>query len=168
MLPDSVTQQLFEAMQDSVITTAETAGMMTAVFNSAMSGMVMVFSMVMFNRVISHNPGNPGNPGDMASEIVSRAGLKAYEYKYFPPSEEESKPRVYAYTRKRTIGSYEVQMTRTADSCAIKLYEFLPGWKKKLKATWTGIGKAECDRKFLEVVEVAIQVRFEHKTALGR
>ncbi len=168
MLPDNVTHQLFEAMQDSVITTAETAGMMTTVFNSAISGMVMVFGMVMFNRVISHNPGNPGNPGDMASEIISRAGLKEYEYRYFPPTEEERKPRVYAYTRRRTVGSYEIQMTKTDDSCTIKLYEFLPGWKKKLKATWSGIGVPECDKKFLEVVETVIQVRFEHKTGLMR
>jgi len=168
MLPDNVTHQLFEAMQDQQITTAETAGMMTTVFSSAITGMVMAFGMVMFNRVTKHNPGNPGNPGEMAPDIISRAGMKEYEYRYFPPTEEEGKPRVYAYTRRRTIGSFEVQMTRTDDSCMIKLYEFLPGWKKKLRATWTGIGVAECDKKFLEVVETVIQVRFEHKTALGR
>jgi len=165
MLPDKTTLQLFEAMQDQQITTAETAGMMTTVFSSAISGMVMVFGMVMFNRVIK---GNPGNPDGITSDIISRAGLKEYEYRYFPPPEEERKPRVYAYTRRRTIGSYEVRMTRTDDSCTIKLYEFLPGWKRKLRATWTGIGIAECDRKFLEVVETVIQVRFEHKTQLMR
>ena len=171
MLPDNVTLDLFEAMQDQQITTAETAGMITSVFSSAISAMVMAFGMLMFNKVIKSNPGNPGNPGNpdgITSEVISRAGLKPYEYKYFPPPEEESKPRVYAYTRRRTIGSYEVQMTRTDDSCSIKLYEFLPGWKKKLRATWTGIGKGECDKKFLEVVEAVVQVRFEHKTALGR
>jgi len=290
MLPDKTTLQLFEAMQDQQITTAETAGMMTTVFNSAISGMVMVFGMLMFNKAIgggSLSPvvkgvsgaklsplapvanrkniwitgsvaagtatpgsdvdiivelteaqfgerdpvtarraedellgltsdaevyfvrsgdwyeawqlekpertgligapsgllrnarpigdlfsigssGNPGNPDGITSDIISRAGLKEYEYRYFPPPEEETKPRVYAYTRRRTIGSYEVQLTRTDDSCSIKLYEYLPGWKKKLRATWTGIGEAECDRKFLEVVETVIQVRFEHKMALGR
>ncbi len=174
MLPDNITLELFEAMEDQRITTAETTGMMTTVFSSAIGGMVMVFGMMMFNKVIKPNPGNPGhssnpgNPGEMAPEIITRAGLKWYEYKYFPPSEEERKPRAYAYTRRRTIGSFEVQMTRTDDSCSIKLYEFLPGWKKKLRATWTGIGIAECDKKFLEVVDTVVQVRFEHKTQLMR
>jgi len=165
MLPDDVTLELFKAMEDQRITTAETRGMMATVFNSAISGMVMVFGMLMFNRVIKHNPGNPDG---ITSDIIERAGLKEYEYRYFPPPEEERKPRVYAYTRRRTIGSYEVRMTRTDDSCMIKLYEFLPGWKRKLRATWTGIGIPECDRKFLEVVETVIQVRFEHKTRLMR
>lgn len=168
MLPDNITHQLFEAMQDQQITTAETAGMMATVFNSAISGMVMAFGMVMFNRVLTHNPGNPDNPGEMTPEIISRAGLKEYEHRYFPPPEEEGKPRVYAYTRRRTIGTYEIQMTRTDDSCMIRLYEFLPGWKKKLRATWSGLGTAECDLKFLEVAETVIQVRFEHKTQLMR
>lgn len=252
MLPDNVTLELFEAMEDQRITHSEVTGMMTSVFGSAITGMVMVFGMLMFNKVIKGNPGglssgrirlwvvwygldrggnigwhameeytwgsaqswvsivvrkgytkeayvieaptryqaikvarqqypkdeikglpephsgNPRNPDGITSDIIFRAGLKEYEYRYFPPVEEERKPRLYAYTRRRTIGSYEVQMTRTDGSCSIKLYEFLPGWKRKLRATWTGIGVAECDRKFLEVVETVIQVRFEHKTQLMR
>ncbi len=52
MLPDNVTVELFEAMQDQQITTAETTGMMTTVFNSAISGMILAFGMMMFNKVV--------------------------------------------------------------------------------------------------------------------
>jgi len=54
-------------------------------------------------------------------------------------------------------------MMRTDGSCTIKLYENLEGWKKKLRATWTGLEKVECDRKFEEVIETVVQVRFEEK-----
>lgn len=112
---------------------------------------------------------NPSNPSSsMTSDIVARAGMKEYEYRYFPEPEEPRKPRVYPYTKVRRIGPYEVRMTRTDDTCTIKLYEYLEGWKRKLKATWTGIEKVECDRKFDEIAEVIRQVRFEHKTALMR
>ena len=52
MLPDNVTLELFEAMEDQQITTAETTGMIGAVFSSAITAMVMAFAMLMFNRVI--------------------------------------------------------------------------------------------------------------------
>ncbi|MBA7693612.1 hypothetical protein ES703_102199 [subsurface metagenome] len=138
------------------------------VMGMAFNGMMAILLANFCLNDIPHAVGVLGNPGEMTPEIISRAGLREYEYRYFPPTEEERKPRVYVYTRRRTIGSYEVQMTRTDDSCSIKLYEFLPGWKRKLRATWTGIGVAECDRKFLEVVETVIQVRFERKTGLLR
>lgn len=116
---------------------------------------------------ISSNPYNPGNPST-TSDIIRRTELKEYEYKWFPPPEEEKPPRMHPYTRTRNVGTYSVVMTRTDDTCTIKLYEFLEGWKKKLVATWTGIGKVECDKKLEQVVDTVIQVRFEEKTALGR
>ena len=167
MLPANVTLQLFEAMEDQQITTAEASGMITTVFGSAITGMVMAFGMMMFNRVLEHNPGNPGNPSIAVHEIISRAGLKPYEYKWFPEPEEK-KPRVYPYRRAKEIGSYSVVMTRTDDACTIKLYEFLPGWKKKLRATWSGMGEVVCDKKFEEVCGVVRQVRFEERGVMRK
>ena len=94
--------------------------------------------------------------------------MKEYEYRWFPEPEEPRPTRAYPYTRTRTVGSYEVRMTRTDGTCTVKLYEYLEGWKKKLKATWTGMEKAECEAKFEQVAEVIKQVRFEAKTAMMR
>lgn len=137
------------------------------------SGMItMMLAKFMLNDLphavgISSNPSSTSGSG-MTSDIISRAGLKEYEYQRFPPPLEAKPGRVYPYTRTRTIGSYIIQMTRTDGTCKVKLYEFLEGWKKKLRAIWTGMEKTECDRKFEEVVETVIQVRYEYKTALMR
>jgi len=122
---------------------------------------------------ILHNPGNPGsssNPtGSTTLDIIRRAGLKEYEYQWFPPPEKEGKPRKGpSSTRTRNIGVYSIVMTRSDGSCTVKLYENLEGWKRKLKATWTGIERFECDRKFNEVVDTVIQVRFEEKMKIQR
>lgn len=165
MLPIQVGLQAHEALQDRVITAAESAQMMTTVFNGVVGAMVIAFGAMMLSKALGSGS---GNPGVMTPEIIARAGLKEYEYRWFPEPEEEVKPRVYPYTRRKAIGSYLVVMTRTDEACAIKLYEYLEKGKRKLRATWTGLGEAECDRKFEEVCEVIRQVRFEHKTALGR
>lgn len=112
--------------------------------------------------------GSSSNPDTVTKDIIARAGLKEYEYKWFPPPEEEVKPRVHLYTRTKSIGPYTVVMTRTDSACMVRLYEYLEGWRKKLRATWSGLGRVECDRKFEEVCEVIREVRFETKTALGR
>ena len=57
MLPDGVTLGLFEAMEDQRITHTEVTNMMTSMFNSMITGMVMAFGMLMFNKVIKDNPG---------------------------------------------------------------------------------------------------------------
>jgi len=162
-----------EAASDKVITHNELTSLMTTMFNTAIGGMVLALGMVMFNKVIGDNPGNPGNPGNPYSsetgDIIARARLKEYEYKWFPGGgEEERKHRVYPYTRTKEIGSYAIQIVRTDGTCTIKLYEYLSGWRKKLRATWTGFEKAECEIKFEQVCEVVRQVRFERKTQLMR
>jgi len=145
--------------------------------NNLASGMLaLMVAKFMMNDIphaagISHNPGNLGGPsshsnptGDMTLDIIRRAGLKEYEYQWFPPSEKEGKPRRGpVYKRTRNIGVYSIVMTRTKSSCTVKLYENLEGGRSKLKATWTGLEKFECDRKFEEVVDTVIQVRFEEK-----
>lgn len=143
--------------------------MVQQVFNSMITLMLAKFVLNDLPHAVLGNPGNPSNPaGSMTFDIIARAGLKEYEYRWFPEPEEPTKPRVYAYTRSKTIGSYLIRMTRTDDACTIRLYEFLEGWKRKLRATWTGIGKEECDAKFEKVAETVRQVRYEHKTAMMR
>jgi len=171
MLPIQIAIQTQEATADQVVTTTEAQQLMATVFGSVIGAMLITFGMVMFNRVLGSNPGgNPstGNPGDTTETIISRAGLKEYEYKWFPEPEEEGKHRVYAYTRRRWVGSYEIVMFGTKDTCMIKMYEYLEGGKRRLQATWSGISKEECANKFEKVCEVVKQVRFEHKTALMR
>ena len=105
-----------------------------------------------------------GNPtsSSMTSEIIARAGLKEHEEIWFPPPGEGKPKRAYPYRRVKNIGVYSVTMTRTNGSCMIRLFEFLEGWRQKLRATWTGYEKPECDRKFEEVCEAVKQVRAEH------
>lgn len=112
------------------------------------------------------NP-DPVSPGT-TSDIVSRTGMKEYEYKWFPPPPEERPRRVYPYTRTKNIGNYQLRMTRSDSTYTIKLLEFLEGWKSKLRATWSSLDKAECNAKFEQIADVIKQVRFEHKTALMR
>lgn len=97
-----------------------------------------------------------GNPGSSSatSDIIARASMKEYEYRYFPESEEEPKHRVYPYTRTKEIGPYVIKMTRTDGSGMIKLYEYLEGWRKKLRATWSGLDKVECETKFEQIASV--------------
>lgn len=99
------------------------------------------------------------------ADIIRKSGMR----EYVPPpmwltEEPYRKRREPVYTRTRDIGHYTVQMTRTDSTCVIKLYENLEGWRRKLRATWSGFDKPECDRKFEQVVEAVIQVRFEYKT----
>lgn len=163
MLPIQIGLQAHEALQDQVVTGSESAQMMTTVFNGVIGAMVIAFGVMMVSKALGSNP---GNPGVMTPEIIARAGLKEYEYKWFPEPEEGVKPRVHIYTRRKYIGSYEVVLTSTDETCTLKLYEYLEDGKRKLRATWTGIGRAECARKFEQVVEVTRQVRFEQRTAL--
>lgn len=165
MLPIQLAIQTQEATADRVVTTAEAHQMMTTIFGSVIGAMVIAFGIVMFSRVIG---GNPGNPGVMTGDIIARAGLKEYEYRWFPAPEEERIPRMYAYARRKWVGAYEIVMTRTDDACMIRLYEHLERGRRRLQATWSGMGKEECSRKFEEVVNVIAQVRFEQKTALMR
>jgi len=133
-------------------------------------GMItLLMAKFMLNDVPHAVLGNPGNPSSsMTYDIITRSGLKEFEYKWFPSPEEERPGRMYPYTRTKQVGSYEVKMTRTDGTCTVKLYEFLEGWRKKLRATWTGMEKAECDSKFERVVEVVKQVRFERRTEMMR
>lgn len=110
--------------------------------------------------------GNPGSP--QIEEIIYRAGLKEFEPTFFPIVAEERPSRVFPYTRTRNVSVYTIYMTGTDGSCTIKLYENLPGWKRKLRATWSGIGKVECNRKFEEISETIRQVIYEYKTSLMR
>lgn len=113
------------------------------------------------------NPGNPDNPtSSTTSEVISRTGMKEYEYRWFPPPAEERPGRVYPYMRKRDVGHYALIMTRTDGACTIKLYEYLEGWRQKLKATWSALDKPECDAKFEEITKTIRQVILEEKTAL--
>jgi len=111
---------------------------------------------------------NPNTTGDMTSDIIARAGLKEYEYRWFPAPEEERKPRVYPFAKTRNIGTYSIVMRRTDGSCTVRLYEFLEGGKKVLRGTWTGLEVHDCERKFAEVIDTVIQVRFEHKVKIQK
>jgi len=113
--------------------------------------------------------GNHGNPSGLETDtIITRTGMKEYEYRYFPPPDEERAPRAYPYKKTRHIGHYELVMTRTDSACMIKMYEFLEGWKKKLRATWSSLDKPECDAKFEEIADTIRQVIFETKTQMMR
>lgn len=135
-------------------------------FGSMVTLMLAKFMLNDVPHAVFSNPGNPGS--SETSDIVSRTGMSWYEYRYFPPSEVERVPRAYPYTRVKNIGHYSVQMTRTNGTCTIKLFEFLEGWKKNLRATWTGAGKPECDAKFEQVAETVKQVRAERVIEMRR
>lgn len=151
-------------MEDGVVTGQETTQIITSVFNSIVGGLAVAFMLLVVDRAIGGSNPNPGT----TEEVIARAGLKEYEYRYFPEPEEERKPRVYPYTRRASVGAYEIVMTATDGACTIKLYEYLEGMRRKLRATWSGLSREECDAKFREVVGVVHQVRFEHMTALMR
>jgi len=140
------------------------------VLQTGVSGMLtLVMAKFMLNDVPHAVLRSPGNPtGSETSDIIARTGMKEFEYKWFPEPEEERPGRVYPYTRTKQIGSYEIRMTRTDSTCTIRLYEFLSGWRKKLRATWTGMEKAVCEAKFEKVASTIRQVRFEHKTQMMR
>ncbi len=136
----------------------------------ALNGMLTIMLAKFMMNDVPHAMGvydNPsGSGGSGISEIVSRTGMKWYEPTYFPPTTGEGKPRQSQYRQARQIGQYEIVMTRTGDNCTIKVYEFLEGWKKKLRATWTGIGRESCKNKFEQIALVIRQVRFEEKTRM--
>lgn len=117
---------------------------------------------------IPHAMTGGGGSSSEVSAIIARTGMKEYEYRYFPEPEEEPKHRVYPYTRTRVIGPYEIKMTRTDSACMVKLYEYLEGWKKKLRATWSGLDVGECVNKFEQIASTTRQVRAEQKSALRR
>lgn len=111
----------------------------------------------------------PRSKGDITEEIIERSGIRPYK----PPSfvvveEHKRKRRPPMATRTREIGPYVIKTERRDDRYAIKLYENLPGWRRKLVATLSGLDLAECDMLFEKLVDTIIQVRFEHKTALMR
>lgn len=173
MLPIEVGLEVEEALQDQEITTAEVEGVMGTIFGSAVYGIVIAFGMVMFYRVIGGKNPSGGNPGPMTPEIVERARLVPYEPPpgLFIPREEKEEVRVRkppVAIRVREIGPYVIRMERRDSQCRLKLYENLPGWKRKLVATQTADSIAEGDVLFERVVEAVVQVRFEAKTVMRR
>ncbi len=140
------------------------------VANSFLTIMLVKF---MLNDV-PHAVGLSGNPerssGSMTSDIIRRAGMSEFEERHFPTKgvESERKLRGPVFTKSKQVGQYEIRMTRTNGTCTVKLYEFLEGWRRKLRATWSGFSRPECDTKFVQVTEAVKQIRFEHKTRLLR
>jgi len=111
------------------------------------------------------------NPDGMTGDIVARSGLIPYELHPMVPGiekEEAAKKRLPVSVRSKPVGVYEVIAKRWKESCSVKLYENLPGWKKKLRAYRSVDRVGECDALFERTVEAVKQVRFEYKTALGR
>lgn len=101
--------------------------------------------------------------------IIARTGMREYvppPSQYSRAEESRKKRREPASVRTRNIGHFSIMESRTNGTGIIRLYENLEGWKRKLRAIWSGFGKFECDKKFDEIVEAVIQVRFEHK--MGR
>lgn len=187
MVSPGLAVDLAQAASDARMTQAEFDGLILGVFNTAVAGAVLAFAMVAFDKVLKHNPGNPGhssnpghsdnpghsgNPGHSIEDIISRAGMQPYEYHWFPAPEEEEEPspRKPVYKRTKIVNSFVVVMTRKKDTCMIKLYEYLEGWKKKLRATWSGSGLdvAACDDKFVHIVETVRQAEAERKAALRK
>jgi len=90
-------------------------------------------------------------------KIINRTAMKPYEFHWFPPQPEPHRKRPLApYKMTKNFAHYSLVMTRTMTTCNIKLYEFIEGWNKKLRATWsgpalTGTDRYECDRKFEEI-----------------
>jgi len=115
--------------------------------------------------------GSPSNPGSITSDIVERAGLKPYEPKFTPREEREKPKRVrikaMAFTT-RFIGPYEVIARRTDGGFQVRLYENLPGARRRFVAYQVAGDVYELERMFNKTVEAIHQVRFEHKTALRK
>lgn len=118
------------------------------------------------------NPGNPGNPTSMTDDVVARSGLIPYVPHLMPFAREEEERAVRRKppisVRTKAVGPYEVVAIRRKTSCAVKLYENLPGWKRKLRATKTVETVGQCDALFERTVDAIKHIRFEYKTALGR
>lgn len=166
-LPIQISIQMQEAMEDQVITHAEATRVITTVFGSAVGAILIAFGMVMFSKVLGGNPSS--NPGILTDEIITRAGLRPYELKFIPREEEPIRKRKPpAVVRSMDVGPYRIRQEFRDDHCIIKLYEYLPGLKRKLVATKSEIGYVECEKLFKDVVDTINQVRFEHKTALRR
>lgn len=109
-----------------------------------------------------------------AHDIISRSGLRLHTKPYIPPrpEEEEVKPRkrrVPVSRKVREVGTYSAVMDHWAgDTYSVKLYQNLPGWRKRLLATKTGLEYYEARSWFDKVVENTIQVQYEYRTALER
>lgn len=109
---------------------------------------------------------------DMTGDIVVRSGLTPYVPHLMPLVREEeervARKKLPVSIRSKSIGAYEVVATRWKASCGVKLYENLPGWRRKLRASKTVDTVGECDALFEKTVNAIKEIRFEYKTALGR
>jgi len=170
--------QIYEAISDVELThqesTAIAKGLASDVSSMVMFATVMwLMGMMgmMISKQVSGNPGNPDNPGSITEDITERAGLKKYEPRFIPRVEEERPKRVRIKTmafRTRFIGPYEVTARRTNGGFQVRLYENLPGGKRKLVAYQVANNEYELERMFNKTIEAVHQVRFEHKTALRK
>jgi len=114
----------------------------------------------------------PGNPDGMTDAVVARSGLVPYIPHMMPYAREEeekaARKKLPVSVRSKSVGPYEVVATRWKASCGVKLYENLPGWRRKLRASKTVDTVGECDALFEKTVDAIKEIRFEYKTALGR
>jgi len=118
-------------------------------------------------------PGNPnGMTGNasMTGDIVARSGLIPYVPHLIPliGEEESVRKKLPISVRSKSVGPYEVVATRWKTSCGVKLYENLPGWRRKLRASKTVETVGQCDALFERTVDAIKQIRFEYKTELRR
>ena len=130
--------------------------------------------MVVMGAVLGmmREPRNPGNPTNMTDDVVARSGLTPYVPHLIPLVREEeekaARKKHPVSVRSKSVGPYEVVATRWKASCGVKLYENLPGWRRRLRASKTVDTVGECDALFERTVDAIKQIRFEYKTALGR
>jgi len=94
--------------------------------------------------------------------LIRVSGLRPFARVFFPSMKEPEREgpvrsrRPPDAQRTQWIGPYHIAMERRGENSTIKLslYDFKQGYLK-LKATWSGYGKVETDRQFLNVADFA-------------
>lgn len=157
-----------QTTSDRHFTSVESHEVLTTVFGSLLSFMVITFGVTTATRFIGSESYSEGE----AEEIARRAGLVLYEPRLLPPGVltdiERGSSRRPKSTRVRQIGAYEVFGETLTDTWRISLYEYRSGWKKKTIAKMTVDSYAQYNQLFIRTTEVIKQVRFEKKTQIRR
>jgi len=100
---------------------------------------------------------------DEVNEILARAGLARYRPVSGKRGSESKLGPGPATTATHEVGPFEIVWKQRAESCVIRLYENLAGWRRKLRGQWSGNNPAECLKKFNQVVEVTRETRAQKK-----
>ncbi len=148
-------------------------------YESVAAAANLMASMMLMKMCLNDFPHSTGFYGgyqqklsDTGIEIIERA--KLVPYRPYPPQGKASalppRPKKEKVIRQRirSVGAYDIVSKASDGSYQVMLFENRPGGKQVKLAYKTAVDVYEMDRIFDEVVDTAIQVRYEHRTALRR